>query len=69
MGLNGDMATAFMLFFIKSKIDFQILTIIFRGCQKKVVILHQIGCALAREIYFLCIRFALFLHKIGCASI
>lgn len=41
MGLNGDMATAFTLFFIKSKIDFQILTRIFRGSQKKVVILHQ----------------------------
>lgn len=41
MGLHGDMATAFMLFFIKSKIDFQILTRIFRGSQKKVVILHQ----------------------------
>lgn len=41
MGLNGDMTTAFMLFFIKSKIDFQNLTKIFRGCQKKVVILHQ----------------------------
>ena len=40
MGLNGDMATAFMLFFIKSKIDFQILARIFRGCQKKVVILQ-----------------------------
>lgn len=62
MGLNGDMATAFMLFFIKSKIDFQILTRIFRGCQKKVVILHKIGSALAREICFLCIRFALLLH-------
>lgn len=40
MGLHGDMATAFALFFIKSKIDFQILARIFRGCQKKVVILH-----------------------------
>ena len=69
MGLNGDMATDFMLFFIKSKIDFQILTKIFRGCQKKVVILHQIGSALTREICFLCIRFTLLLHKIGCASI
>ena len=45
MGLNGDMTTAFMLFFIKSKIDFQILARIFRGCQKKVVILHKIGSA------------------------
>ena len=62
MGLHGDMATAFMLFFIKSKIDFQILTRIFRGCQKKVVILHEISCALTREICFLCIRFALLLH-------
>ena len=41
MGLNGDMTTDFMLFFIKSRIDFQILTRIFRGSQKKVVILHQ----------------------------
>ncbi len=62
MGLNSDMATAFMLFFIKSKIDFQILTRIFRRSQKKVVILHQIGSALAREICFLCVQFALLLH-------
>lgn len=69
MGLNGDMTTAFMLFFIKSKIDFQILTRIFRGCQKKVVILHKIGSTLTREICFLCIWLTLLLHKIGCASI
>lgn len=43
MGLHGDMATAFMLFFIKSKIGRRFLVRNIRGSRKKVVILHKIG--------------------------
>lgn len=65
MGLNGDMAAAFALFFIKSKIGRRFLIRNIRGSRKKVVILHKIGSTSIWKVNFLYVRLALFSHETG----